>query len=297
MTELFDIVYPNQPLEKTYEVGLVITTYNRPFYLHRTLASLRKSDLSSTVVMMIDDNSTNYLTNQLLESLTLAKTPVIKAFRKEKEGCRMYENLQFGWDFLSENFHCKYLTNLDPDVLVQPHWISALKELHELGQSKNEEILVTGFNAYQHPIIEEKETYYIKKSLGGINFFFNQNLYQKIIRAKLINLSFDFRVGDAMEENNYPILCTKPSVVQHIGRAGLWSGMKVGTFDYAIDFGDVSPLWMKVRLFYFEHSKREGKLLYKRLTVVKQFFQKMFYRLFFNRLYTANRNQDNGQQH
>lgn len=255
----FKIVFPKQKLQDNYEIGLVITTYNRPWYLLRTMISLSQSDLKNTIILMIDDGSSNKWTKRLFEKFNLKNTPIIKAFQKEKKGCMMFENLKFGWDFLQTKFNCKYLTNLDPDAIVKSNWLSQLKKTHQIGVEKNKEILVTGFNAFQHPILKEEKNYYQKKSIGGINFFFNQSFYKKNIEPALIDLQWDDHVVKFCEENNHPILCTKPSVVQHIGRAGLWSGIRSGTYDFAIDYGSVNPRVMKLKLFYFQKSKKWSK--------------------------------------
>jgi len=157
--EKFEISFPNKKLKAYYEVGLVITTYNRPKYLQRTLKSLKKSNLSNSVVLIIDDLSDEPETLQIIKAFQLNQTSVLKFFRKTKDGCKMYEHLQIGWDYLLNNFNCKYLTNLDPDALVLPDWLQKLQYTFELGNRKFGGCLVTGFNAYKHPILEEATDY------------------------------------------------------------------------------------------------------------------------------------------
>ena len=168
----FYILDSAQAIKKSYETGLVITTYNRPFYLHRTLASLRKSILTDTIILLIDDKSSDLHTLKLLIQFELENVPVIKFFRKEKKGCLMFENLQIGWAHLLTTFNCKYLVNLDADVIVKRNWLLTLKKVHHQQKLNNSHVLITGFNAYQHPIIRESKDHYYKKSIGGINLFF-----------------------------------------------------------------------------------------------------------------------------
>jgi hypothetical protein len=91
----FEVILPSGPLKSDYSIGLIITAYNRPFYLHRTLSSLSKSDLSETIIILVDDCSDDPHTGNLLREFHLKQTPVIKAFRKDKDGCLIHENLRF----------------------------------------------------------------------------------------------------------------------------------------------------------------------------------------------------------
>lgn len=272
--------------KKQYEIGLVITIYNRPFYLHRTLASLRKSIMPDTIVMLVDDKSDNYHTYVLLQNLNFKDIPVIRAFRKEKKGCLMYENLQFGWEYLLTRFQCKYLVNLDSDIIVKPNWLLRLKRVHQEQKQNNSNLLVTGFNAIQHAVIKEENDFYYKKSVGGINFFFDIPLFQKIIKPSLLDLDWDDRVVTAMQVNNFPIVCTKPSVVQHTGRTGVWSGVQSGTFDFATDYGNINPFWMKLRLLWYDNSKKILQYFSNKFSYYKLTFTSWIYRLFFSSVYS-----------
>ena len=252
----FNIIYPDAQLEKGYETGLVVTTYNRPQYLARTLKSLKRSQLTNTIVLLVDDGSTDQRTLQQLEEFEGKKIPVVKAYRKKKNGCLMYENLKWGWDFLLKNYHCKYLLNLDPDAIVTKNWLIRLQAVYEQLSSEYKHFVLTGFNAYQHPLIEQRDNYYRKASAGGINFLFDGETYTEVVRPVLIDLQWDDHVVASLHEIGGALICTRPSVVQHIGRSGLWSSWNSATFDFAIDFGDAHPVKMKIRLIYFRLSKK-----------------------------------------
>lgn len=259
----FSITYPSNQLKETYEYGLVITTYDRPWYLYFSLRSLRKSQLKNTIVILIDDNSTNTRTLKQLQRFSSKQIPVIKAYRQtEKVRCMMFENLQFGWDLLAKKFNCKYLLNLDPDAIVKSYWLASLKKIYQQELTKTNLAVATGFNARNHPIIEETPDYFKKKSAGGINFFFNQVAYHEIIRPSLTDLQWDFTIGKKLLQRNNHIICTKPSVVQHIGRSGIWSGINTGVFDYAIDYGTTNKIIRGVRLFYYQGTIKIGKVIF-----------------------------------
>ena len=252
----FDLEYSQAPQGGRYEFGMVISCYNRPRYLRKTLATLRRSSLENTVIIIVDDGSDSTDTLRRIRDFDLPNTPIIKAFRKNKTDCLIHENLKFGWDFLLSRFQCTYLTNLDSDAIVLPHWLNQLKSLHELPKLKSERLLVTGFNAYQHKIHIEKDHYYEKKRVGGINLFFSASIYKEDIRPSLVNLYWDQRVVNIFEQEGYKIVCTKPSVIQHIGKEGLWSDATKGSFDFAIDYGNASSLAKLFRLLFYRGRRK-----------------------------------------
>jgi glycosyltransferase involved in cell wall biosynthesis len=256
MNDLFRIAYPAHPLKAHYQIGLVMTTYNRPDYLERCLESLAKSRFSETLLLLVDDASDDSRTLEMIHAFNPPNIPVLKAFRLQKEGCAMYENLRYGWDLLREQYDCTYLTNLDPDTIVRKEWRQKILALYEREQA-NGPLIVTGFNAHQHPILGTSKQYYHKKSLGGLNLFFDVNLYEQLVRPSLVGIDWDWRVVTAMHKENYRILCTRPSVIQHIGREGFWSG-KHGVYDFAIDYWGSSPLLTIPIELYFRGRRRLG---------------------------------------
>lgn len=80
--ELFGPLYRAefpQRLAPAYTVGLVITVYNRPGYLKRTLQSLCNSDFPDTVIMLIDDLSDDQATLDLVEHCSHPQAPISKS--------------------------------------------------------------------------------------------------------------------------------------------------------------------------------------------------------------------------
>lgn len=261
MKELFRLDYPSQPLEHSYQIGLVMTTYNRPDYLERCLASLAQSRFSQTLLLLVDDASDDLRTLEMIRAFNPPTIPVLKAFRQQKEGCAMYENLRYGWDLLCSQYECTYLANLDPDTIVRKEWLSKIHALYEQ-QRVNGSLILTGFNAHQHPILRTSQQYYHKKSLGGLNFFFDVSLYEQIVCPSLVGIDWDWRVVAAMDKQKYPILCTRPSVIQHIGREGFWSG-KHGVYDFAIDYWGTNPLITLPIELYFRGRRWLGSWKYR----------------------------------
>jgi GT2 family glycosyltransferase len=217
-------------------IGLVICTYNRPEYLELTLDYLGKSKLDKVCVIFIDDYSTKLKTDILINNfLQSNKTPCI--YVKKRKQCNMFHSLQVGWD-ISRMLGCSYFTNLDSDVLVKPDWLEKIINCYNIRKDySGDNTIVTGFNANRahHKVVEELDICYLKSSIGGINMFFNNNLYKEI-RKCLVDIKWDYRVVQYIKEAGSSFAVTKPSVIQHIGVNGVNSSYSGSNFDVAIDF-------------------------------------------------------------
>lgn len=246
---------PTEPLQDHYTIGLVITTYNRPDYLARCLQSVRRSRLNGVVLLVIDDGSRDERTRRQIEQLAIPGSPVIKAYRAPEEGCHIHANLQYGWDYLHQQVGCTYLANLDPDTLVRPHWLTRLQALYQQMHPAAGPIIATGFNAHQHPVVATADNYYRKASIGGLNLFFEATHYAPLVRPTLTDLQWDLHLVTTMQARGYTFLCTRPSVIQHIGRQGLWSGPH-GIFDFAIDYWGTNPQWLRLVHWHFRGRRR-----------------------------------------
>jgi inositol phosphorylceramide mannosyltransferase catalytic subunit len=227
--------------KKKKKVGIVIATYNRPEYLKKTLNSIRESDLSDSIICIIDDNSNNQQNWELIQNFNYPNVEIIKIKNKNNLGIRY--NLKKGWELLSSK--CHYLCNIDSDVIVKKNWISKLIECEFEARLKlnKEHLIVSGFNctkSCQHRIIISYNKFHVKNTIGGINMFFNQNTYKKIIQPILKlgrpNFGWDWEVCKKAKYNKFPIVVTKPSVVQHIGIDGLNSSKNRRRYDVAEDF-------------------------------------------------------------
>ena len=149
----------------------------------------------------------------------------------------MFDSLRVGWDLLTRQLGCTYLCCLDSDTIVVPRWMEALRQLHQeaRGWAPNPFTIVTGFNARQHPILADHDTYRLKQSVGGVNLFFHAGVYLAL-RPALTHIRWDLEIAARIRRLQGTLICTRPSVVQHCGRAGLWS--RPTTFEVADDFGE-----------------------------------------------------------
>jgi len=185
-----------------------------------------------TVKEPLPDPNNGFKTAGLIKDFTIDSVPTIKLF-KRKHG-NMFESLRVGWDLLKDFLQCEYLCCLDSDTLLKKDWLLQLHRTYQVIEETmtSPYFLLTGFNADSHPVLEAHERYYMKASLGGINLFFTRNIYPAL-RPSLNHVQWDHEMERRIKLLKGRFFCTRPSVIQHIGKHGLWS---YGTYDVAEDF-------------------------------------------------------------
>jgi len=198
---------------------IVIPVYNRPEYLERTLKSVFENH-NGEFILISDDGSTDKKVQDVLNKyfeLADISGIIMQWFTFENAG--IAQNLKRVLD------KCKSydtIITLDSDFIVKKDWVKKLKELVA------ENVIVTGFNAPRHPIIKSGK-FHVKKTIGGGNLCFTFETYLKFIRPYLIDQMWDW----SMSYNAPRLLCTNPSVCQHIG---VQSAMGHVNADVAKDF-------------------------------------------------------------
>jgi glycosyltransferase involved in cell wall biosynthesis len=168
-----------------------------------------------------------------IRDFRMMDVPTIKIFKKRHAG--MYDSLRVGWDLLTNVLGCNFLSCLDADTIVKDNWMARLLWLHKHFENEMEHpyYLVSGFNTRNHPISAKHDHYYIKESIGGLNLFFHRRIYPNL-RHGLNSINWDRDFVHRIRAMRGKLICTKPSVVQHIGKSGIWSGGH--DYDFADDF-------------------------------------------------------------
>jgi GR25 family glycosyltransferase involved in LPS biosynthesis len=195
--------------EKKKKIGLVITLFNRPEYLEKTLESIKNSNLENTEIFMVNDASTNFKTNKLFDDFEINNVKITKVRNSTNQN--MFYGLKLGFDyFFNNNFDI--LCNLDSDVLVKPYWLDVLLRLHNAFPNN----IISGFNTLHHPIKSTFSQYYLKETVGGANLFFDRKLY-KTFSSCFVNTDWDFSICRIFKNKKIDCVVSNPSVVQHIG--------------------------------------------------------------------------------
>lgn len=196
---------------------LLITTYNRPEYLAECFKSLKEANIPRDVtIVIVDDFSQDARTLELIQKFSVAGVKCFKLFKNVNEGIR--SSLKYGYDF-SWNLGAKNVINLDGDAIVKKDFIQKIITLKE----QFPENVISGFNSknknkdgsLRNPIIEEKDTFILKKYANGINMCINKSQYDSYVLPALLKVgNWNFNTSSADPK---PVIVTRPSVVQHIG--------------------------------------------------------------------------------
>lgn len=225
-------------------IGLLINTYNRPQYLEKCIASIRKANLDGVFILVVDDCSTDRRVFQMLNGFLIHRMDQNKSIRY---------TLEVGYDFLFGQ-GCDIVINLDADAIVHPDFVPRLVELHKQFPDK----IITGFNSLvigRHPIFEQHPTYCVKKSCGGINMLVTKQMYNQVVLPALKSAQksrghWDDVVSEKVRKSGGTFICTTPSVVQHIGFNSAMGHH--ANPDYAHDFeGDQPSIPVYDQINYF----------------------------------------------
>ena len=215
--------------------GIVVAVHDRPHFLQTTLFSLVRSNLSQANVVLIDDFSPSKRVIQTLNQFQLEGIPTSKIGFKENQG--VLNALITGFDLLENQVD--FIVNIDADVLLSREWLAKLETLyHRLAQ---EDTILTGFNTKNHETLYCVDTFCAKKDIGGINFFFSSAFYKRHLKQWLHAIpkaqwkQWDWIICRQMTKHKFTFFSTKPSVIQHIGAAGM-NSLHSEIFDWADDF-------------------------------------------------------------
>ena len=242
--EDYDVIWPEHPElpnGKQFDTGMVIPTWNRPAVLERSLASLRASELNDLVIVIADDASNLKETLAMINEFNIPDVPVIRMVRKKKMGTGVGFNLRNGWELLLERLECRHLAVLDSDTLLKKDWLHRLRALYRQLKQGHPRLVLSGFNTPKHPILQRSNGYCVKKSLGGLNMFFDSQLYTELLHTSTYDEHWDWYLVRLCQAQAIPLFAIRPSVIQHIGHHGVWSRGLRG-HNWAPDFFLPEPL-------------------------------------------------------
>ena len=249
----------NSVIHTKYKYGIVIPTFGRYEYVIKSLESLRDSNLpkGETLLVIVDESTTKDVdddkikTKKWIEEFDIEGIAIIKIY-KNKHG-NMFDSLIIGLDLIYTK--CEYVMNLDSDTTHKKDWLNSVNDVYEIAEndvesnhtsfpldnqadvpsfSSNKLIVVTGYNSNNHEIEEKKESYIIKKSVGGCHLYFKSLDYVNYLRYTIISNKWDTNLYQQVHNLNGLIVCTNPSVIEHIGEVS--SVRKEKNTDKSLDY-------------------------------------------------------------
>lgn len=201
-------------------IAIIVPTYNRPEYFKKFFESLeialRDVENEDIKIIISDDKSDNTELNTLL---ILAAKHALVTVRCLTLNIGVAQNMRSAIDAAeADAYIC-----LDSDTIVTPGALTRLIDLHN--RFPND--LVSGFdsrNTQHHACLEQHPDYAIKESIGGASMVFSAAAYKKYVRPALDaeakngeQRKWDFIACDNFKRAGRKIICTTPSVVEHIG--------------------------------------------------------------------------------
>lgn len=195
------------------KIAILITTFNRPEYLKECLDSVKRSNLCGADVIVWDDNSTDKQVSEII-----FKSGFKAAYLPQNKGIcyNLLTGIQtlLGWEY-------DIIINLDSDAIVRNDWIERLLELHKRFPDK----IITGFHSTtknadgteRHKMIRGGDGWCEKESVGGINMLFTKQTFEKYAKPALEKCLNGGNWDHQTCINAGSVICTVPSVVQHIG--------------------------------------------------------------------------------
>ena len=245
----------------SYQVGIVMPVYDRYWLLKRCINSLAKSDLPNSIIVFANDASKDPRIVALINSFTHKDATVMVISRQGKTGLglvnSLHHNLQFAARYLLQVAKCQYLCILDSDTCVKPSWLhtelSLYQELEDQHPNISPDIdpgdfvgIVSGFNTLKYQELSTAERFCKKAFLGGVNMLFNRKTFLKLMLPLLPY--WDDYVNSRAAAKGYPRICTRPSVVQHLGFIGAFGS--VWDIDFSYNYIRPYSLWVTVHLLH-----------------------------------------------
>ncbi len=250
-----------------YLIGIVVPIYNRSdigcFVLDRLSKSIFKY---KTLVLLLDDGSTEEKIINKIKNIKFPKNVTLVKQFKQRNNINYYhnigKNILYGFDYLIKQ-KCKYIMNLDDDMLVKPDFINTIMKLSkEINIDKNGGFIVGfletnnwkkgNFKMYKdYPMLAKQtdsQNYIIRAFGGGCNHFMTNKSYLNIYRPALYkSIQYNIKWDDYVvkktkkllenEDRNGIWYSPRQGIMQHLGFVGL--NRFAWDFDYIASMEDI----------------------------------------------------------
>ena len=250
-------------------IPIVLTTYNRPIALRRTLESLSKTDLRGHDVRILieDDGSDKPPEHELLWDIGFDGGWGGNIIRGEAHGgpnrCRR-RSLWRAFEREQELHGAPFVITIESDLVFNPNWLFVLLRLYAATKGLNGHPAIYGtrlatISPYRGMAFRSgevhRDTFTIRDRTGGVCHLITRDWYE---RGKMMDGwmawervtwgedgvpewsdgggGWDHVMGEQARKENMKFACLKPSLVDHVsGPEGGTSGSSLAG-DRAMDF-------------------------------------------------------------
>ncbi len=202
---------------------ICVSAYNRKKITRLSLEQTKRYKTPRCYLQVYDDHSTEY-DHDFLEPY--ADEVIYLPHKMGIHNLRMYQFRKF----LGTDFDFLYMT--DNDVIHDPHYISVLKALYEIGNRKLPVCLFNRVHIVPNNILLHKNGIILKKLASGASMFYDRRMVERIVsiadNADKDHeiLAWDYRV---MVYLNLPWITSETSYLEHFGSGGIHN------YDYEMD--------------------------------------------------------------
>ncbi len=221
----------------TKNMEVLLTTFNRAKYLKPSIDSLLNSDIGDSTIHVYDDCSDQPKALDIVKSLEQHPRFEVN-YNKTNLGCDF--NIVQAARKVIEKTGCNYIVTTDSDTLYNKNWLNFLESQVEKPGVEDSVAAISLFNAPSHPVVGEfDDELNVKESLGGMtvavksSYFFEMDETTDTLNKPWF--CWDWEVVYSSQDKGELLLCSKSSMVQHIGRFGAHSRGD-GHFDTSEDF-------------------------------------------------------------
>lgn len=210
-----------------------ICTCNRKQIIEYTAKSLSEvKGIEKAKIVIYDDCSDEYDIDFLKKMYPMA----YKIVRNEKRLGADYNTEQMYRDFCKSQEN--YLFNADSDLLFNSNVIDIIEENIRATEKINSKIIFSVFNTPNHKTIKKiDKNLYQKESIGAAGAVLSKQVVKTFVETIPKQYSYkipsiDHFFCSKLKQDDYKILCTQNSYVQHIGLIGQ------NSFFYNTDWGE-----------------------------------------------------------
>jgi GT2 family glycosyltransferase len=216
-----------------FPIDLFISYYNRPEYLKQSLKSLTKSirDIIPDVLLTDDGSNSPEIVEIVGTFIDEYPGKVIFKSNPVNLGIPYGKLMRIRNTIMIEDYDKPLFLISDSDMIYKARWIETLLKIYQDTGAP----LVTGFHTISngHVARVEFKTYRTKHHIGGCSLLVSTEFYKS--HPFMERREWDFRMCErAWEQYEMGVVCSKPSVADHIGQHGVWA--RSNYYDQAEDF-------------------------------------------------------------
>jgi len=235
---------------QTPPLTIGITTFNRRAMLETFAHSLSQVHRLRDAKLLVIDDCSQEFDADFLRGL-FPQATVIRA--SQNSGGADYAMHRLFEHFVRNGQG--YLLNLDADMLASQHLVDKCQQIIGADHAAASRNLYSLFNTNSHQAVGVDGEFLLKRTVGAAGTLWPHALLAEVVQNVAPTRKFDWDWSDYLSRRGVPILVTRRSYLQHLGRVGQNSRSFTG-----MDHGEQFDDYRNDNLASFLDHTREGLL-------------------------------------